>query len=159
MAIQRTQEEIVSRIKSISADDFFGVERAGLISALTLTHGQPFLDPSAWADWQAKTEEELRAEAAAYLEFAIDKAHNHRGLSAQRSVGHYRAWVWLLEPRLFDAFDAAPYENYGVPQLKAAALALGFEEGWSLIVDPGSELDFMSQGRPCSPQCDEGCQW
>lgn len=155
--MKRTQAEIVARIREVQDSDFFGAERGDLVSALNLTDAQEFIKPDHWAEWKALTEDELRSAARHYIPFAVGKAVGHRGLSASRSISHFRAWVWLLEPELFAGFEAAPYENYGVPQIKAAALALGFDEDWEVQVGLFPELEPMSNGRPCSEDCIEGC--
>lgn len=155
----RTPDEIVERINATKAGDLFGAEIGGLIVALDFEHAKQFLIETAKAEeWEVKTLEQIRQEAREYLGFAMGKAEDHRGLSAGRSVDHYRGWVWLLEPERFDEFEAVDYPNYGAPKLKAAAQILGFEEEWDSYVSPGSALDRMSQGLACdSNGCYEGC--
>lgn len=157
MSITHTQDEIVARIHALaeSRRDFFGAETSRLVSALDLDHAKEFLKPEYWASWEQSTEAELREAAREYLSFAMDKAGNHRGLSAGRSVSHYSGLVWLLEPDQYDRFEAAPYEQYGVPQLRAAADILGLNAEWFAHVD--EPLTNMANGVPCREGCDEGC--
>jgi hypothetical protein len=165
---RRTQDEIVARIHEVKEADIFGTQVGDLLSALDFEHAKEFLKAEATeAEWSSDpayplTDEQLRDNAKAYLAFAVGKATGHRGLSASRSVDHYRAWVWLLEPELFEGFEATPYEQYGVPQLKAAANILDFTDEWDKLVADGlmhddRSLILMAEGKPCEPGCMEGC--
>jgi len=158
--MRRTQDEIVARIEELLDNDFFGSETQELLSALDFEHAKQFLKEDATEkDWESypSDEAQLRKDAKGYLEFAIGKATDHRGLSAARSIGHYRGWVWLLEPELFAGFDSAPYAPYGVPQLHAAAVVLDFVDEFDRLADQHPELLNMVDGRPCEPGCVEGC--
>lgn len=163
----RTPEEIKARIDKLNSDgDFFGFQREVLISALPFDEAKSFLkdDVTAdqWAGLSATTDEAAMAAAADYFKFAIGKALNHRGISAKRSVDKMTAYVWLLgRDDVLLKMEAADYPNYGVPILKAAADELGFDqpaagvEGWA--PEDVEMWENMAQGRPCHPNCDEGC--
>lgn len=149
----RTPEEILARIAEVEAqdDDLFGTERYDLIQALPFDRARPWLKADATAaEWPQSTEESVRLEAIAYLTFAYGKASGHRGLSASRSLSHYRAWLWLLGI-LPEDWDDLPYAMYGVPALFAAARALGQE------LPTDEDLVRMSQGKRCEPDCYSGC--
>lgn len=96
-------------------------------------------------------EEAVRAKAIDYLHFAFDKALDHRGLSASRSVLKMREYAWILDLDEAVAFadDDANYPNYGVPVLKKMAQALGVEMPESIAAWP--------DGESCTPHCHEGC--
>lgn len=150
----RSPDEIVARVKMLDEDggDFFGFQRTDLVSVLDFEHAQPFLRPEATAaDWETPpTDDELRQRAIDYLTFAFEKAQNHRGISAGRSVDHFSAWLWLLGI-LPDNWEDIDYAQYGVPKLFAACGALG----QPVPTDP--DLVNMSQGIRCVPDCEEGC--
>lgn len=155
MAEPRSQEEIVARIKGYQAApmaDFFGFRTEVLIAALHKPHARQFLKEGAkiLEDWPDP--EDAQERAAGYLEFAIEKIRNHRGVSAVRSVQKLGEYAWLLRrDDVVDSMEAAPYENYGAPQVKCFALMLGLR--W-----PGDEaLNRMAHGEPCRPGCEEGC--
>lgn len=97
------------------------------------------------------TEEFVRSKAIDYLAFAFEKAVDHRGISASRSVIKMREYAWLLGMDDVVAFadDDSNYANYGVPILKRMAMALGVE------LPP--EIAAWKDGEPCRPDCNEGC--
>lgn len=142
----RTQEEIVAAIHA--STDPFGFETQVWVSALDYEHAKPYLDEGVseteWIDLlvQAGSDEDQMRD---YMDFAREKALDHRGLSAGRSIAKLNAWGWLLG---FDPIDE-PYRPYGVPILKALADRHGFE--WP----EDDVLDRMAQGLPCHPECTE----
>jgi hypothetical protein len=96
----------------------FGFQRNDMLEHLDFDHAKQFLkDRSTEAEWEKarakKTPKEFMIE---YMEFAWDKANEKRGLSAMRSMEHYRAWLWLdgddvIWPEL------RAYTFYGKPHL------------------------------------------
>ena len=97
---------------------------------------------------------QLRADLAAsrYLDFAIGKIRNHRGISASRSVDKLTEYAWLLgRDDVVTAMEAADYPQYGAPKVKAFAEGMGWE--WPSTPD----LARMSQGLPCEDTCADGC--
>lgn len=146
----RTESEIVARCREIADEDFFGHQRSDLLNYVSFDSAREFLrpeaDPAKWTH-QPLTGEAVLTEMGEYVDFAWGKALGHRGLSAERSIDHYRAWIWLLG----DDFPDADYPNYGVPILKAICERYSFP-----VPDDGAVLR-MSQGRKCHPDCDEGC--
>lgn len=165
----QTQEAILAEIERVAqtVDDFFGSQRQELTHALTFESAKPFLVEGATsAMWDAAkpylTDEDVRVAAADYLDFAIGKALNHRGLSASRSISHFLGWAFLLggeEAR--QQIEDAEYTNYGAPQLEKAAEVLGIREAWVKHADPntegGAQLLNMAKGLPCEEDCDAGC--
>jgi len=93
----------------------------------------------------------VREEAMNYLRFAFDKALDHRGISASRSVLKMREYAWILDLDEAAAFadDGANYPKYGVPVLKKMAQVLGVEMPEAIAVWP--------DGLSCTPGCQEGC--
>lgn len=152
----RTTQEILDRIAAVADDDWMGTQRGDLLEALPFELAQPFLKPDVTAEQWAEsrvllTDDAVEAAAVEYFTFAFEKASNHRGLSAGRSIDHYTSWLWLLE-RLPEDWDDLPYTNYGVPKLVRAAEILGVP----VPEDPG--LLRMAEGLPCDPDgCDGGC--
>lgn len=150
----KSPEEIVARIREVEADgnDWLGIQHFDLLEALPFDAARPFLKPEATADqWTGPlTAERVHEVAVGYLPFAYGKASDHRGISADRSTQHFRAWLWLIG-LLPDDWDSTEYANYGTPLLFKAATALG----QPLPTDP--DLVRMSQGLPCEPGCDGGC--
>lgn len=151
----RTQDEIVARIKAINADgdgDMFGFRTDVLLDALDFDHARPWLTDDATPDrWRQCTDHER--DARDYLAFAIKKIEDHRGLSATRSVDKLREWAWLLcRDDVVQAMDAADYEQYGAPKVKAFATGMG----WPWPSDD-RKLERMAAGLPCRVRCYEGC--
>jgi len=156
----RTQDEIVTRLKGIAGDDFFGFASETLIVYLDYDQARPFLKdtatPESWATSQKPQLrlEAIKAEMADYMTFALDKAENHRGLSASRSIDRMSSWLWLLgdDELLEFASSEGNFANYGVPFLRKIC------EKYELPM-PKGEIWFenMSKGRRCRAGCDEGC--
>ena len=145
----RTQEEIVARIES--SNSFFGFDKEVYIYALDYEHAKPYLKAEVTEDeWESSLEEEgpIEKRFASYMEFAIGKALDHRGISANRSVEKLNAYSWLLGE---DDWIEEPYAMYGVPILKALA------ERHSLPWPEDDRLKNMAEGRNCVPDCREGC--
>jgi hypothetical protein len=66
------------------------------------------------------TAENVIKEIIDYLPFAFEKAYGQRGISANRSMEHFKAWTWLLGAG--DSFNYIEdwdddYHSYGVPKL------------------------------------------
>lgn len=159
-AVTHTPDEIVARIKEVAPRDFFGAETTRLLRALPWEHAAPLLTDEARLayekgeeNWQVKTHP---AQAILkYLPFAMDKACNHRGLSANRSISHMRGLTWLLGQD--DEINWDNYENYGAPILKQIAGILAPEGAklWAELATPG--LERMATGKPCEDDCEDGC--
>ena len=126
MSTMKTQTEIVAEIKRLGEDgcteDFFGSQRSDLLVFLEFEHAKEFLKEGVtrheWDEDAAKdlTEDQVIAEIVDYLPFAWGKANDCRGLSAERSLTHFRAWFWLLgEDDFAGSFET--YTMYGKAQL------------------------------------------
>ncbi len=149
----RTIDEIMGRIKRLEMDDFFGFERGVLAEYLP---NDRLADAGFTARDEGRAPRELTeanviADIREYLPFAFDKAINHRGLSAGRSVNKMSAWVWLLGNEELTNFiqNNANYRNYGVPILKRVAAAFGIELPDAIAA--------WEDGMACEPGCDNGC--
>jgi len=132
----RTQEEILNRIKEAQKRDMFGFEWQEYLCALPFDSLRPFLRGDLTDDELTKmsidhhmeTPEETKNKAIDYLEFAWGKCNDKRGISANRSLMHYQAWLWLMGVDGFDdLFDN--YKDYGRPQLKRIEKKLKELEG------------------------------
>lgn len=157
----RTQEEIIGRIKEKLPADFFGFQTQDLLLALMkeniLEHGKALGldidDPKEFDDFepQFRDDESVRGRIRSYMSFAFDKAVNHRGISAERSIAHYRSWLWLIgdEELLAFAEDDNNYMNYGAPILKKIA------ERYMIELPKSNVFECMARGEEC-PECREG---
>ncbi len=128
----RTDDEIIARIKSLESEDFFGFETGDLLKCLSFDVVRPFLKPEAtaeeWGDPLPRDRDSVLKRMHAYMDFAWEKANSFRGLSASRSISHFRAWIWLLG----DDFPDVEYEHYG----KEILVAICEKYGW-----PSSQWD------------------
>lgn len=120
----RTQEEILKRIGEIKSD-FSGAERSSLLYYLSYENAKKFLKEEVteedWNKDRKSTDEDVLKEMKDYINFAWEKAHGERGLSASRSLSHYSAWIWLLNDGNFEEFENQAENNYamyGKPVLK-----------------------------------------
>lgn len=110
----RTPQEIVARIEFIKDDDYLlGTARVELISRLPFSFAKPYLnDDATEAGWTPlpMSREDLLEIMLDYMPFAWSKVLDKRGLSANRSMAHFSAWVWLAGDDLGDLMD---YRDYG----------------------------------------------
>jgi hypothetical protein len=153
----RTQDEIRARFDA--ADDFFGFAAEVLADSMTADTIRQ-INPNAQLpeDWAPKSREQLETAAREYLTFAIEKALNHRGISAERSVVKLREFAWLLgRDDVVEAMDAADYPQYGVPKVKAFADGMGWPFLSFAEEYERAALFGMSNGDLCRDDCAEGC--
>ncbi len=137
---QRTDEEILRRIEDIDASDIFGFERADLIMRLPFAVAKPYLNEDTTEEfWEVYPRDRaaLKGVMLGYMPFAWDKANNFRGLSAGRSISHYRAWTWLAGDSIVDMDD---YQYYGKDVLAAICNFYGWDcSAWDDGVRVNSE--------------------
>jgi hypothetical protein len=149
----RSLEEIVQKVRE-AGNRFLIFTPEVLVPHLPFAMAQEFLkpevDPKDWSPMDL-TREAVLAEMKRYMEFAWSKVEGHRGLSASRSVSKMRYWVWLLgDDEILERFQSTSYSPYGAPQLKLVSEIYGFP------IPYGPGLLRMTEGQPCSPDCD-GC--
>lgn len=116
---QRTQEEILAKIKDIRDEDFFGFETSYLVLYLNYESAEQYLKSAITEkEWEPdKTDREsILKMMYEYMSFAWNKAINCRGISASRSMVHYSVWIWMLRDE--EKFgDLEKYEYYGKDNL------------------------------------------
>jgi hypothetical protein len=137
----RSQAEIVDRFNA--ADDFFGFAIEVLSESMTADTIRS-INPGAELpdDWAPQTAEQITAS----------------GISAERSVIKLREYAWLLgQDEVVAAMDAADYPQYGAPKTKAFADGMGW--GFIAFVEEADKaaLVRMSNGLPCTDDCESGC--
>ena len=128
----RTQEEIIARAKEAQSRDMFGFEWHEYLTAMTResveglkgTLVQGDADLSDWAPCFV-TDDDLLTRCREYMGFAWEKANYCRGISAGRSLSHYRAWLWLLGRDDFE--DIEDHEFYGKDELTRICEHLGID--------------------------------
>jgi hypothetical protein len=165
----RSTEEIAAYIES--ATGVFDFTTAVCLDYLPWEQAKPFLRDEYVAKVEAGEEEHKQltpdhatvlAEMKDYMPFALGKAANHRGLSANRSISKMVAWLWLLgddELRGQIEREEIGYTNYGAPILKAICEKYDFpialeDNDWA--PDKTAFLR-MAEGKPCEPGCIGGC--
>lgn len=122
----RTKEEILDRIGKIE-NDFFGWEISDLLVHLPFEDARPYLrDDIAEDDWkqEQRTPKEIMID---YMSFAWEKANGERGISASRSIEHYKTWLWLDGNEELSQRIDIEYEYYGKPQLVEICMYLGLD--------------------------------
>lgn len=148
----RTFEDIVERIKNRSS--IFGFDAEAIIDFLPFDQAKQFLKEGVKEeDWKTVplTREGVLDKMRDYMDFAWEKAENHRGISASRSVEKMGVWLWLLgDDELLKQFEDTPYTNYGVPKLMFICQKFGFP------FPDNQEVKNMAEGLPCAPGCN-GC--
>ena len=129
----RTQDEIITRIGERREHDFLGFEIDEYILCLDFAHAGPYLkDGATEENWAGATDVLPPVERMqAYMEFAWGKANDERGISANRSVLHYIAWLWLTEEdeplaKVEHMYDT-DYHYYGKPILEIVCDHFGWD--------------------------------
>ena len=150
----RTTEEVIARIQETLKTDIFGFKASALLELLTFEQAKPFLKEDASPEgWKTcATRDQLLGCMREYMAFAWGKVEDHRGLSAGRSVEKFEAWIWALgDDATLAEFEAAPYAQYGAPQLAVACRAYGFP------IPETESVHRMILGEPCERHCESGC--
>jgi len=119
----KTQQEILNRIEERKDNDFLGFEVSEYVDFLELKNAKEYLKKGVGEKkWNKVDKKPTRANIVKimkdYMSFAWDKANNMRGISANRSIDHYTAWLWLLgDEKLRTKFKETEYEHYGKEKL------------------------------------------
>ncbi len=106
------------------------------------------------SEWSSKelTRENVLENMQEYMEFAIGKAEDHRGISAERSVIKMNSFLWMLDaPDRREIMDTN-YPQYGAPILKEICERY-FPDKFTF----STEFLNMAGGKPCDPGCEMGC--
>lgn len=108
----KTLEEIKKKIEEDFSDGteqiFIGMSHG--IHPLMVFHPDFYKDEYK-NDVILLTEENVIKEMQSYINFAIEKAENQRGLSANRSIWKFQKWLWVLEDKEIVDFD---FDDYGM---------------------------------------------
>ena len=134
----RTHDELMQYLKDDS-NNVFGFGEEALMPYLN--HERPL------------TREFVEEDLKTYMvEYGIDKAVNHRGISAWRTILKLKAWLFALgEDDLYDFLDDEDnYAQYGAPVLAKVCEHYGIDQ------PDTQEWQNMTRGIKCQPDCD-GC--
>ncbi len=63
-----------------------------------------------------------------YMSFAWEKANDKRGISANRSIDHFKGWLWLLGDEEGLRYLKVNYAPYGKPGLAYVCKKYGFKD-------------------------------
>lgn len=155
-AVKRSDAEIIAFYNIHKEFDFLGTYAMELVYRLPFDKALPYLDNEAKvkpSEWKTNSRDPVivLSEMSDYMEFAWDKALNHRGISAGRSVAHYVCWLFLIgdEELLAYALNDDNYKNYGAPILWAICKKYGFP------TPIPTAAERMAQGKQCGEY--EGC--
>ena len=110
---------LYKQVEKVIGDDWMGFEYPMYLNYLDYEHAKTYLENDVTQEKWDSTEKptDPKTEMVDYMEFAWQKANGERGISASRSISHYKAWLWLdgnedLANRLEEE-----YTYYGKPQL------------------------------------------
>lgn len=135
----KSPAEIRNKLKEGFSNDVFGFGAGDILDALTFDEVKEYLKQeyvekeNAADEWEAnrlKTDDDVKAKMLDYLPFAWDKAEDHRGLSADRSIRHFAAWAWLIDDDFYNEIEYMyehDYAPYGEPILTYISNKLGYE--------------------------------
>jgi len=121
----RSEDEILEKARKVYKNDLFGIV-VDYIEYLPYEKAKEFMKPEVTKEkWNQVeyTKEHVIGEIKKYLPFAYDKAEGARGISSNRSIQHFEAWLWLLKDYELLAFvlDWDNYAMYGFPMLQKIA--------------------------------------
>ena len=152
-----TQAEIVQRWKARADNDPLGFEIFEYGACLDADHVRPFMKPDAdLTEWKPAytTAKEVEERLRGYMDFAWDKANNRRGISANRSIMHAIAWLWLMggKHREFGAVVEQMFEEHYVEYGKAilATICEHLDIDWRKLDDDAWVNDEFEEGRPAA---------
>lgn len=156
----RRDEEILDRLMVEKNNDPLGMSIGDLIARLSfdIASSKDFVaEGVSEEEWNksmcSRKPDDVRKELIGYLDFAWDKAVDHRGISAGRSIGHIRNWLWLMgdEEALSFVEDNCNYPQYGVPVLKYISERFGYD--WP----KNKYTERMAKGEQCGMSKGCGC--
>ena len=132
----RTETEIIARINDRIEDDILGFECSEYLPYLSFENAKPFLRSGIQSsDWKQLelTEHGIKKTMLDYMPFAWEKANDRRGISSNRSLSHYVAWLWLSGDDEFSSKIerrmVGGYSFYGKPILESICEYFGWN--WS----------------------------
>jgi hypothetical protein len=168
----RTQDELVKYIEE-NKGGLFSFHADVLLEYMDFEHARPYLKPEVtpekWTEHGYPKKQDapsITADMEEYYGFALGKAKDHRGLSANRSIQKLDAWVWLLNDDNYDKIHWNWYAQYGAPILKDIGDIYGFnylsdendEQYGDWNKESNEKFLRMADGKPCTDDCTEGCE-
>ena len=154
----RNEQETIEQYRKEEKEVFSFAE--DLLEFVTFEAAKEFIEPKLLKDYESGKEKwtftkptraNILKKIRDYMEFALGKAEDHRGLSAERSIEHFKHWVWLLGDKDYKTIDWENYTNYGTPILKQICEVYEID-----FPEDNHKLVSMSQGKKCDIEC-EGC--
>lgn len=141
----RSQKQIIDRALTSSKNDPLGFEYIEYIHALTIEsvkklRGTLVREDADLSEFNRKfvRDADIRKQCIEYMPFAWEKANGFRGISAARSLLHYKAWLWMMGRDDFDDLD--DYQFYGKDHLRRICAYLGLDaDKWDDHVRLNSE--------------------
>ena len=154
----RSIKEILEKAEHHEGE-LFGFISSDLMGYLDFKNAIPFLKEEyvnsvrkGKEKWKPEKQQNVIREMKKYMEFALGKALDHRGLSASRSIEHYKVWVWLLGDGDYEKIAWDDYRNYGMPILRQIC------EKYNFTFPTNDKMAMrMSEGELCTEDCEEGC--
>ena len=118
----KTEQEILDAMADMKWKDLFGTRMGDIMEGLSFEKAKPWLKetakPEDWTKIQLTSDKQIYDQAVKYLDFAQEKIDNQRGLSANRSMYHYQAWLWLMNaPQEIQDVAWRDYDDYGQENL------------------------------------------
>ena len=130
-----TKEEVDTRYTERAPADMLGFEVDEYMPYMSVEGMRPLAKEGVTDETLREiqltlTRGEMVADMERYMEFAIGKANDQRGISANRSIQHYIAWTWLAGDNDLSAEVERMYEkeyhNWGLPILRKICEFYGF---------------------------------
>ena len=115
----KTDKQILEFLQS-DTHDSLGIATTDLLCRLPYELARPYINSEITEEQfkeykKEKDRESIVKEMKEYMPFAFQKANDKRGISAMRSMLHYRNWFWLIG--VDDEINFHVYEFYGKDNL------------------------------------------
>lgn len=127
----RTQQQILDRYNSVK--DLMGIQQTDLLDLMDFETVKPYLKPEYISSVEEGKEKfefttDLKKTILEYLPFAYEKAEGGRGISAERSLLHFKTWIWFDDPDFYEKIESSltHYTNYGLSVLDKISEKYGY---------------------------------
>lgn len=141
----KTLDQILDKYQSLGddIDDTLEFYSSDLLQFVPFRYAYPYLKekmtPAEWEEYyKPLSKKNVKQVMKEYMSFAWGKCCGERGLSALRSIAHYRAWIWILDDKTAIEYldNYRNYTCFGAPMLQF--ICKRYKWKWQDFVNPWS---------------------
>jgi len=136
----KTKQQIKDKMVELK-NDVMSFKREALVDFLTEEEGNSFgfsaVEGTKW-EQRELTRESVLEKMKDYMDFAIEKAIDERGISAGRSINKMQMWLWIIEEdAVLGELPRKYFYWYGLPAL--IKICEHFDWDWRAMVGEHTE--------------------